>query len=512
MRFTNEQKREYAINKKIIDDEVALKRLMEIDCYKYPINDMGFSMMFSNIYFDTCRYNITTKSWFVYNGKIWEEDICCVKAQYKMEQFYDMLPKFSIKIEDDIKKKNFLEFASKLGGFNKRETILKDAQNVNYISNNDLDKNTDLLNCQNGTLNLKTGEFKKHYGDDLLSKITIIYYEPGIISTDWIEFIDCIMKKDEEKTEYLQKILGYSLTTDASLETCFILYGETTRNGKSTLVETISRMLGNENGYALNMSAQTLAQKQNTDSRTASSDIVRLRGCRFLNVNEPHKKMILDSALLKTLIGRDSVTARQLFQREEQFIPCFKLFINTNHLPIITDDSLFSSKRINVITFDRHFKEEEQNKDLKNTLATQKNISGIFNWLLEGLRKFKIEGANPPDDVKISTREYREKSDKIGTFLNDCMEKTGKNSKISEVYVEFSKWCNDNGYGCDNKSNFIYDLKSKGFYKKRGSVDGITCDNIIPFYQLKNDNNISWLDKEKENKKKYWNKSWLHND
>ena len=277
MRFTNEQKREYAINKKIIDDEVALKRLMEIDCYKYPINDMGFSMMFSNIYFDTCRYNITTKSWFVYNGKIWEEDICCVKAQYKMEQFYDMLPKFSIKIEDDIKKKNFLEFASKLGGFNKRETILKDAQNVNYISNNDLDKNTDLLNCQNGTLNLKTGEFKKHYGDDLLSKITIIYYEPGIISTDWIEFIDCIMKKDEEKTEYLQKILGYSLTTDASLETCFILYGETTRNGKSTLVETISRMLGNENGYALNMSAQTLAQKQNTDSRTASSDIVRLR-------------------------------------------------------------------------------------------------------------------------------------------------------------------------------------------------------------------------------------------
>jgi len=59
------------------------------------------------------------------------------------------------------------------------------------------------------------------------------------------------MQRDTVKIEYLQKAIGYGITADTSLETCFILYGATTRNGKSTLVETIMHMLGGSNGYAV---------------------------------------------------------------------------------------------------------------------------------------------------------------------------------------------------------------------------------------------------------------------
>ena len=112
------------------------------------------------------------------------------------------------------------------------------------------------------------------------------------------------------------------------------------------------------------MKPESLAVRQNLDSRQASGDIARLAGCRFCNSSEPPKRMLFDTALLKSLLGRDSITARHLYQRETTFIPKFKLVVNTNFLPTITDDTVFSSGRINVISFDRHFEPQEQDKDL----------------------------------------------------------------------------------------------------------------------------------------------------
>jgi len=164
----------------------------------------------------------------------------------------------------------------------------------------------------------------------LLSKIANVSYNPAARSELWQHFINEVMQGDEEKIKYLQKAIGYGITADTSLETCFILYGATTRNGKSTLVETIMHMLGGSSGYAMQMKPESLAQKQNNDSRQANGDIARLAGARFLNVSEPPKKMIFDAALLKTLLGRDSIVARHLHEREFEFDPMFKLFMNTN--------------------------------------------------------------------------------------------------------------------------------------------------------------------------------------
>lgn len=124
--------------------------------------------------------------------------------------------------------------------------------------------------------------------------------------------------------------------------------------------------------------------------------------------------MLFDVDLLKTLLWRDSTTVRHLYEREYKFVLHFKLFINTNYLPLIQDDSLFSSGRINVITFDRHFSLEEQDTRLKEKLKTAENISGIFNWCLEGLKMLKEHGAEPPEAVINATADYRQRSDKVG--------------------------------------------------------------------------------------------------
>lgn len=231
------------------------------------------------------------------------------------------------------------------------------------------------------------------------------------------------------------------------------------------------------------MKPETLAVKQNTDSRVANGDVARLSGCRFCNASEPPKRMLFDTALLKSLLGRDSITARHLHQREFSFVPKFKLVINTNYLPVIADDTVFSSGRINVISFDRHFEPEEQDKHLKERLRQDKELSGILNWCIEGLRLYRLEGLKPPKAVISATETYRSDSDKIGNFIKECLTKTGKNSSVKSVYELYTNWCNDNGFGVENKGNFIAELKNKGIYGSSGTVRGKTVKNIVKGYE-----------------------------
>ena len=131
--------------------------------------------------------------------------------------------------------------------------------------------------------------------------------------------------------------------------------------------------------------------------------------------------------------------------------------INTNYLPTITDDTVFSSGRINVISFDRHFEPQEQDKDLKNRLRDKQELSGILNWCIEGLRLYRKEGLKPPAAVQTATDTYRTDSDKVGNFINECL------------------------------TNFFAELKTKGLFMNSGTVDGKTVRNIVKGYTIETD-------------------------
>ena len=450
----------------------------------YKMDDKGNGDLFAEIYKDKARYNVTAREWYIYDGIRWIEDTGGMNVSRYAKTLADTLLIYASTISDDKRGQNYVEYIAKLGRLRNRKTMIEDAKDKYYICNDDLDKDIYLLNCQNCVIDLRNFRKLEHDANLLLSKVSNIYYNPDAKSEDFNKFMNEIMQNNQEKIEYIQKILGYSLTGDTREETCYILYGNTTRNGKSTLVETVSYMLGNTTGYAMNMKPETLAQKQNNDSRQANGDVARLKGARFLNASEPPKKMIFDVGLLKNLLGRDSITARHLHEREFQFIPCFKLFINTNFLPLITDDTLFSSGRINVITFDKHFEDCEQDKTLKDRLKTRDSISGIFNWCLMGLKKYYSEGAIPPKCVQDATGEYRKNSDKIGNFIAERLEKSEFNCKAKDVYVAYQEWCKDNGYGAENKGNFFAELRSKDLLVKTGTVNGVTDRNIVKGYQI----------------------------
>lgn len=462
-----------------------LQTELEIDQPEYnDLTELQFSKLFGKLFSSRLRYNVTGKQWYCYDGKVWKEDAGGMYASEQVKLFSEALQLYGFRIEDNKKREEFLKYVSRYNKYNNREVLLKDARSEMYICQLDFDRTDKYFNCLNGVLDLDTFDFIKHDPKLLLSKISNVLYDPDIRSERFERFISEIMCGDMEKAIYLQKTLGYTLTADTSLEKCWIWYGETTRNGKGTLAETIAYMLGNTGGYAFTISPETLAKRKNKDTRQASGDIARLNNCRFVNASEPPKSMLFDSALLKTLTGRDSITARYLYENEFEFIPKFKIFMNTNYLPLIYDDTLFSSERINVITFDRHFEPEEQDISLKSKLREARNISGIFNWCIEGLRLYRETGLDAPEAVRETVKAYREKSDKIRNCLLDCFEPDADSIiPARELYTIYSEWCTQNGLGVEGKNTFLEELRKKPFYKDSGTVNGKTVRRVVTGYR-----------------------------
>ena len=327
-----------------------------------------------------------------------------------------------------------------------RSPALPYPQSVWPLRLSQLDTRHELFNCLNCTFDLEKMEPLPHDSAQMLSKISGADFVPGARCERWERFIDEIMMGDREVARYLQKLLGYCLMGDPVEEKFFILFGATTRNGKSSLLDTISAVMGD---YARAMSPETLAELRTHDGSRATPDIARMAGVRLATVNELPKDMKPNNAMVKSITGRDTITARNLYQNNFEYKPQFVLILNTNYLPDITDMTLFTSGRIVVIPFKRHFSENEQQKNLKHELRSPKALSGVLNWLLEGLKLYREEGLEPSSTIKAEIAQYQRESDTIAKFIEECIKTApGKENYVfmSSVHEAYVLWCADNAY------------------------------------------------------------------
>lgn len=453
---------------------------------RYNWTDIGNGRLFADWYKDVARFVPERKCWFIYNGKTWEPDLNDLAVMRLCKKLADALVRYAMTLPDEKIKMAYLDAVKRWQRRNYRETILKDARDSYPAKLNAFDAHPYLFNCQNGTLDLQSGEFYPHRASDLLSKLANVNYDPAAKSERWERFIDEVMLEDREKAAFLQKALGYALTGDTLHECFFILYGPTTRNGKGTAMETILHMMGD---YGRSGQPATLAQKINPNSSAPSDDIARLAGARFVNFAEPDKKLNLSAALVKSLTGNDTITARYLNENSFEYKPQFKLFINTNHLPSVTDVTLFSSGRVKIIPFERHFAEWEQDTTLKKALTQTDNLSGILNWCIDGLRKIEADGFKPPAAVKAATDEYRKNSDRLGRFIEDEMEPGGE-APVTQVFTRYKWWCERNGYRAENMAVFKSSLENIAMVRKQrpqGSGREVNPVSLLLGYTLKPD-------------------------
>ncbi|MDR0442058.1 MAG: DUF5906 domain-containing protein [Treponema sp.] len=407
------------------------------------------------------RYNKAWKKWVVWNGKFWETDdsgaLVHEKGLETVRNIYDEI----IKTDDHRERMDIERYGMLSESVRRRESFVKAAQWVNAlnIKSDDLDPDPWLLNVKNGTVNVITGEFTEHKQENMITKLANVEYDPAADCPLWKQFIREIMGFKADLITFVQAAAGWSLTGDISEQTMFILFGSGA-NGKSTFLNTIMYLLGD---YATSTNTETFMKKTGDQN---TNDLARLRGTRFVTTTEAEQGRRLSEPLIKKITGNDPMTARFLYGEFFTFMPTFKIWMATNHKPVIkgTDHGIW--RRIKLIPFTTRIEEKKQDKDLE--LKLRNEASGILNWLLEGAARWKRERLQAPAVVLNATDEYRGEMDVIGNFLKDrCREDFEATIRIRELYKAYSDWCDDNNEHAVSERFFTLRLKEMGYEQGR---------------------------------------------
>lgn len=465
-----------------------LQRLIELnpaDTTKYSWTDIGAGKLFADFYKAVLRYVPERRTWFDYQAGTWSADIGGLKAMRRCMELANLLHLYALEIKDEHQRKSYMDYSKRWQTHGYRVNVLKDAQVHHPISFLEFDTDPYIFNCSNGTLHLDTGKFTEHISSDLLTKKSSVAYEPSAHSKRWNNFISEIMSNDQERALFLQKVFGYALSGDTHHECMSILYGATTRNGKGTLCESVLKVFGS---YGCTSRPETIAQKNSTNSSQPSEDVARLAGIRFVNIAEPGKSLVLNAALVKNMTGNDTINARFLHENSFDFAPQFKLYINTNYLPVVNDMTVFTSGRVIIIPFERHFDESEQDKGLKHEFMKPEVQSAILNWLLVGYKQLQLHGLKMPQSVINATDQYEHDSNKTLLFIEDCLEEgTDYEERTSEVYNRYKSWCIENGQYAESMKNFKQSLSAVVEVKRKRPKSGGEKTTMVIGYRLISD-------------------------
>ncbi|MEC5254061.1 phage/plasmid primase, P4 family, partial [Bacillus paralicheniformis] len=233
---------------------------------------------------------------------------------------------------------------------NIRMNTILDVRPMVSVRKQELDSHKYLFNCDNGVIDLKTGELLPHDRDLLFTKISPVSYQPDADCPNWKAFLESIFIDDRgapnyEIIDFMQKAIGYSLTGDTTEQVMFFLFGNG-RNGKSTFINTVQHLFGD---YGRQTNSDTFIKKKNDSA--INNDIARLDGARFVSAVESEEGQQLSESLVKQITGGEKMSARFLRQEYFEFTPEFKVFFTTNHKPIVKGSDEGIWRRIRLIPF-----------------------------------------------------------------------------------------------------------------------------------------------------------------
>ena len=258
---------------------VTLEEMAPHTNARYGRNEIGMGNMFADYFKQIARYNSERKGWYVYDGSVWRPDKGNLKVSELAKLLADKLYVFALTITEEDARKRFIDRVRKLQLRKNRETMLKDAMSVYPISMQAFDRNKYFFNCKNGTLDMRTLEFREHRPEDYLTMESGITYDPDADCPRWHSFIKEVMCGDADLADFLQRSLGYALTGDTSQECMFILYGATSRNGKGTAMETFLKIMGD---YGKTSNPDMLAAKfRGGNTGGPSEEVARLVGSQI---------------------------------------------------------------------------------------------------------------------------------------------------------------------------------------------------------------------------------------
>lgn len=206
--------------------------------------DLGNALRFAREHQNDTRYCWPWAKWLVWNGRFWAADdsggVHRLAEQTVRALYQEAAAELSM-----LRREALGKWALKSESHDRRVKMLASGQAIEGIPvrPGDLDRDPMLLNCRNGTLDLRTGTLRPHERKDYITLGLDLDYDPDAKCPTWEQFLLQVFGDDVSLVAFLQRAIGHSLTGDVREDAFFILYGAGS-NGKSTLINIVHVLLG----------------------------------------------------------------------------------------------------------------------------------------------------------------------------------------------------------------------------------------------------------------------------
>lgn len=332
--------------------------------------------------------------------------------------------------------------------------FIKEVINNLYLKVNEkfINKDSDIINFKNGLFNLKDGQIYQHTPDFFsINQLNVNYNKNAKRVIEVEDFLNKISSNNIKRKQTILEMIGYSMTPSVKLQKSFILYGQTARNGKSTLSNIITELIGRKN-------VSNISFKDMNKNIFATS---ALKG-KLLNIgSEIASDHIEDVSIFKMFITGDYLSIEEKFKDKQMISPYVKFIFNANELPTVADKTDGFYRRIQIIPFEKTFTDEEV-KDFKiKNLLTKEALEYLAKMSVEAYMTMNGVFSNFEESNK-EIDKYRLISNSISTFINDKesnpLYEEKKPMKAIKLYSKYKDYCNDNCYKIIGRNKFYDEL------------------------------------------------------
>ena len=427
------------------------------------LTDVGNGRRLVDSFGSSIRYT-PNLGWFIWDGQYWKPDTqkMAIREVSKMVSTV-VASEVANYAADDVRATELVKWANQAKSNARITSTIDQAVSDSRIQVDVAEWDSDplLLGVKNGVIDLKTGELKAGRPDLHITKRAPVNYSPGLTNLRWDTFLDEATGGDKEFQDWLQRAVGYTLTGLTNQDVAFLIYGPP-GSGKNSFIETVLEALGRSE-YAWSLDPNVLALNDRTNS-TDEYHMAKLVGRRMIWVDELPENERIKENQVKKLTGSGVIQGRNPGEQPIQFTASGKLWISTNHRPIITDDAMW--RRLRPIPLMN--KPERPDPSLKTYLSDPDGaLPAVLAWAVEGAMKYLNSSANDPLGwcavVKDAHESYRKNEDRIGSFLEEeTTAAEGINIKVTQVYSLYKIWSEIRGERALTQIAFQRKLMDRG--------------------------------------------------
>ncbi|EMS79182.1 phage/plasmid primase, P4 family [Desulfotignum phosphitoxidans DSM 13687] len=460
-------------------------------------NELGDAELYKALYRDDFVFNKSMDRWMQWTGHYWivdKMDNAMASVEGVAMVYQDEARRLAGEIremqnnEDETK-----HLEARRDQLNKRVSALRSSRRRKNclmfahtsadplaIDGTEIDQKPWLLPCANGVLNLKTGELEPGRQQDYLLKASpLVWPEEGINAPSelWEKSLHEIFDGNVHLVDFWRRLCGYSLVGEVYQSVFVVMTGQG-RNGKTMIMDMLTKVLGPMAGT---IRPEMLLDNFNPSSSSgASADIMTLRGLRMAFASETDEGRKISPSRVKWLTGRDPIRGRNPYDKYEvEWTPSHTLILLTNHKPHAPADDFAFWERMKVIPFTLSFvdrpptSENERRADPMLYKKLEKELPGIFAWMVRGCLEWQQVGLDPPSIVKAAVDEYQKDEDSVGDFIEECcITGPGYSVGATALYQRFEAWWKENVSNRIPKQRRFGDwMKKKKFEKvKSGTI------------------------------------------